>query len=60
MPVRGQRGRCRPAQGVAALGEAAGWHAGIAPATRRQAACPPGTAAVAATARTDAVRCLPQ
>jgi hypothetical protein len=56
MPVRGQGGRCRATAGE---GSARGWDRGLPPPAHRQAPCPPGTLAADATARPEAVRCLP-
>ena len=59
-PAPGRRGgRCRAGRGEGS-GPAIGWDAGLAPPAHRQAACPEGTVAAAAVARTDAVRCVPQ
>lgn len=56
MPVRGQGGRCRAAVGE---GSARGWDQGLPAPARRQAPCPPGTHPAVATARPEAVRCVP-
>jgi hypothetical protein len=60
-PVRGQRGRCRPAAGGPLVaGGSASWDAGLPPANRHQQGCPDGTIPSAALARPEAVRCLPR
>jgi hypothetical protein len=63
-PVPGQRGRCRPARGDAGggtvAGGLAGWDAGLPPAARSQAACPPGTAAEPVPDRPATTRCVPR
>ena len=60
MPVRGQGGRCRAGAGAGrGEGSARGWDRGLPPPAHRQAPCPPGTRAAAATARPEAVRCVP-
>jgi hypothetical protein len=60
-PVRGQRGRCRPAAtGSPVAGGSAGWDSGLPPPDHRQQGCPDGTRPTVALARPEAVRCLPR
>ncbi|MCU0944960.1 MAG: hypothetical protein MUF65_06275 [Rubritepida sp.] len=61
-------GRCRPGRGSVSVrgpggGDAvdpavAGWHRGLAPPTRQQMPCPPGTRAVPARDQPEVTRCL--
>jgi hypothetical protein len=64
-PVRGRRGRCRGGAPTAVAGSGgggamSGWDTGLPAPGRRQAPCPPGTAATTAIARPESVRCVPE
>ncbi|MDO9708566.1 hypothetical protein [Paracraurococcus lichenis] len=65
MPVRGRGGLCRPGTGAAPGGslggtEVRGWDLGLPAPAHRQAPCPAGTKPMAAIARPEAVRCVPE